>query len=83
MRQHQEKCAQQELIRDRVHVLTQPGVLVQPPRKHTIEAVADACQREEREGSLEPAVEYLDNQKRDKEETKQRQEVRSSSKLAK
>lgn len=68
VRQDQEQRAQQELVGDGIHILTQLCMLMQPPRQQAIESVADACEHKQGERRLVPAVKNLDDQKWDDKE---------------
>ena len=81
-RQDEKGRAEQQLVGNRVKVLTQSRLLMEPAREQAVEGVADAGQQEEGKGDAILAIEDLNHQKGDDEQPQQREQVGRGAKLA-
>ena len=74
--------AEQELVGDGVEILAEASALGEPSSEQAVEAVAEACQHEQRKCQAVPPVQNRDHQKRDDEQAQQREQVGSGAELA-
>ena len=81
MRQHHEKRAEQELIGERVHVLTERRPLAEPAGQKAVQAIGDTRNHKERKCSLIVIVQNLDHEKRKNKQSQKGEQIGRSSKL--
>src|ERR1035441_6649792 len=73
--------AEQELVGDGVEILAEASALGEPSSEQAVEAVAEACQDEERKRQVIAPVQNRDHQKRDDEQAQKREQIGSGAEL--
>ena len=80
-RKHQEHCAQQEFVGNRIEVLTKRGLLFQGTREQAIEGITESCQYEQSQRPGIMTANKINDDKRQKRHAQQGQLVRRTEQL--
>jgi hypothetical protein len=79
--EHQKERAEQKLVSDGVEVLAQARALLQDAREQAVEAIADACQDEERECHAIATIQHGDDEEGNDAEAQEGQLIRRGAKI--
>ena len=81
--EHHEHRAHEELVGDRVKILTEHGLLMQRAGEQPVEAVAQAGKNEERQRPFEIVFDYVDDNEGQEDHPQQRELIRRGQDLTK